>query len=324
VDELSELLHSFRLGGSAFIDATLTAPWSIQTPTAAELGRQMGAISQHIIPYHYVSEGTLVAQLANGASETVEKGEAIVFPHGDVHLLASEPGLSPLRITTETVVRLIKTGAISQVKYGGGGATTGLICGFFACDLSLSERFINPLPAMFKFRVPDDSAASLLPLAVRRSQTSGMSDPVPGNAGILCKLSELLSVEALRACVDRSPDLENGWVAGVKDPVIGKTLSLIHAQPGRGWTSESLADAVGVSRTTLCDRFIHRLQQTPIQYLMSWRLRLAANSITRGNLMIKQVAAEAGFSSTAAFSRAFKRELGSTPSEWARRTISTR
>jgi len=324
VDELSEVLHSFRLSGSAFIDATLTAPWSIQTPTATELGRRMGAISQHIIPYHYVSEGRLVAQLASGASETIEKGEAIVFPHGDVHLLASEPGLSPLGITTEAVVRLTKIGAISQVKYGGGGATTGLICGFFACDLALSERFIKPLPRMFKFRVPDDSAASLLPLAVRRSQTLGMSDPVPGNAGVLCKLSELLSVEALRACVDRSPDLESGWVAGVKDPVIGRALSLIHAQPGRGWTLENLADAVGVSRTTLCDRFIHRLQQTPIQYLMSWRLRLAANSIARGNLMIKQVAAEAGFSSTAAFSRAFKRELGSTPSEWASRTISTR
>ncbi len=323
MDDFSELLRSFRLGGSAFIDATLSAPWAIQTPTAIELGQRMGLASERIIPYHYVSEGTLVAQLADGASDFVETGEAIVFPHGDVHLLASAQGLSPLKITTEAVVRLTKVGAISQVTYGGAGAVTGLICGFFACDVSLSERIIKPLPRMFKFKVPKDSAASLLPLAVQRSGNAGTKTSAPGNAGVLCKLSELLFVEALRAYVDQSPETETGWISGLKDPVVGRALSVIHAQPGIGWTLDSLANAAGTSRTTLCDRFVHHLQQTPIQYLMTWRLRTAANSISRGHLVIKQIAAEAGFSSTAAFSRAFKRELGKTPSEWSRVTRPT-
>lgn len=319
MDWFSELLRSFRLSGTAFINATLSAPWAIQTPTAAELGQRMGVSSERIIPYHFVSEGTLVAQLADGTSESVRKGEAIVFPQGDVHQLASEPGLSPLKITTDAIVRLTKVGTISQVVYGGGGASSGIICGFFACDVSLSERFITPLPRMFKFRVPLDSAASLLPLAVQRSQTTELSAPLSGNAGVLCKLSELLFVEALRTCVDRCPDFGTGWVAGLKDPIVGRALHLIHAQPGKGWTLENLAEAVGTSRTTLSDRFTHHLQQSPIQYLMSWRLQLAANSLSAGNLMIKQVAAEAGFNSTAAFTRAFKREIGSAPSEWARK-----
>jgi transcriptional regulator GlxA family with amidase domain len=172
---------------------------------------------------------------------------------------------------------------------------------------------------MFKFKVPIDSAASLLPLAVQRPGEAGTKSPAPGNAGVLCKLSELLFVEALRAYVDQSPEIKTSWISGLKDPVVGRALSVIHAQPGVAWTLDSLADAVGTSRTTLSDRFVHHLQQTPIQYVMSWRLRMAANSISRGHLMIKQIAAEAGFSSTAAFSRAFKRELGKTPSEWSMR-----
>lgn len=315
MDEFSELLRSFRLGGSAFINASLKAPWAIQTPTAAELGQRMASASEHIIPYHYVSEGTLVAQLPDGSAELVGNGEAIVFPHGDVHVLSSEIGLSPFRITTEAVVRLTKVGAISRVRYGGDGPATSVICGFFACDDTLSERFLAPLPRMFKFRVPDDSAASLLPLAVQRSHCEKTSS-TKGNAGVLCKLSELLFAEALRACVDQIPDIENGWISGLKDPVVGRALQLIHAQPGREWTLVTLANAVGTSRTTLSDRFIQRLQKTPMQYLTSWRLRLAADSIAEGNLIIKQIAAVTGFGSTAAFSRAFKRELGRTPSEY--------
>lgn len=323
MDDFSELLRSFRLGGTAFIDATLSAPWAIQTPTAVELGQRMGLASERIIPYHFVSEGELVAQLPDGASERVEAGEAIVFPHGDVHVLASAHGLSPLKITTEAVVRLTRVGAISQVKYGGDGTTASLICGFFACDVSLSERLVMQLPRMFKFKVPQDSAASLLPLAIQRPGRPGTKAPAPGNAGVLCKLSELLFVESIRAYVDQSPELGVGWVSGLKDPVFGKALSVIHAQPRISWTLDSLADVVGTSRTTLCDRFAQHLQQTPIQYLMAWRLRTAASAISHGQLMVKQIAAEAGFSSTAAFSRAFKRELGRTPSEWSKMTKPT-
>lgn len=317
MDEFSDLLRTFRLGGTAFIDASLSAPWAIQTPTAEELGQYMGVGSGRIIPYHFVAEGAVAARLGDGTSSIVERGEAVVFPHGDVHVLASGPGLSPLRITTEAVVRLTRAGTISRVAYGGEGAATSLICGFFACDRSLSERFVDPLPRMFKFRVPEDSAASLLPLAVRRSAAAGNSGSAPGNAGVLCKLSELLFVEALRACMETLPEAESGWPAGLKDPIVGRALSLIHSQPGRAWTLGSLAAASGTSRTTLGERFARRLRQTPMQYLKSWRLQVAAGSLSGGRLRIKQVAAEAGFSSTAAFSRAFKREHGRTPGEWA-------
>ncbi len=278
----------------------------------------MELASERIIPYHYVSEGVLVAQLPDGEPELVETGEAIVFPHGDVHVLASGPGLPPLKITTEAVVRLTRVGAVSQVKYGGDGTMTSLVCGFFACDMTLSERLVEPLPRMFKFKVPQDSAASLLPLAVRRPGHTGGKTSAPGNAGVLCKLSELLFVEALRAYVEQSQEMKAGWIYGLKDPVVARALRIIHAQPRSGWTLDSLAHAVGTSRTTLSDKFAQHLQQTPIQYVMAWRLRTAASAISRGHLMIKQIAADAGFSSTAAFSRAFKREMGKTPSEWSK------
>ncbi len=311
MDALSELLSTIRLRGTAFIDACLSAPWAFETPAPEELARRMAPDAERVIPYHLVSEGSCIAQWAGGPPLVLAAGEVVVFPFGDVHQLSSDPGLKSTRITTEAVARLTRPGTISRATFGGGGAETRLICGFFDCNQNLSEHLIRSLPRMFKFRVRQDSAAAFLPAAARN--TAG---PGPGSHAVLCRLSELLFVDAVRACVDELASGQEGFVGALRDPMVSRALALIHRTPSHPWTLSGIAKAVGASRTSLNEHFLACLGQPPVQYLWAWRLRLAADALTHGDQTLKGIAAEAAFGSTVAFNRAFRREFGLSPGAW--------
>ena len=296
----------------------LSAPWAIETPTSAEIAQRLAPGASRIIPYHLVVEGTCVVQLTGHAPITLEAGEVVVFPHGDVHVLSSAPGLQPLRITTDAVVKLTHPDAISRTQYGGNGPVTRLVCGFFACDKMLSDHLILPLPQIFKFRVRNDSGAALLPFAIRQSENASGEVINPGAQAVLCKLSELLFVDAVRSYVEALAEQGTGWLAGLKDRHVNRALALMHHQPGGAWTLDALAHKLGTSRTTLVDHFVQRMGRTPMQYLSEWRLRLATDALVSSDRAIKRIADDAGFGSTAAFSRAFKREMGMSPGRWRR------
>jgi len=140
-----------------------------------------------------------------------------------------------------------------------------------------------------------------------------------GGEGVLAKLSELMFIEVIRRYVADLPPEQAGWLAGLRDPFIGKALSLMHATPQRGWTIEILAKDVGLSRSVLAERFADLLGMPPMHYLAKWRMQIAAGLLSSGNANIASVAAEIGYASEAAFSRAFKKMVGVPPSDWRRR-----
>jgi transcriptional regulator GlxA family with amidase domain len=133
---------------------------------------------------------------------------------------------------------------------------------------------------------------------------------------MLAKLSELLFVEAMRRYVESLPPEGKGWLAGVRDAHIGRALALMHGDPGRAWSVDELAREVALSRSALADRFTALVGEPPIQYLMRWRLALAAQTLRAGSDSIGRVAERSGYESEAAFSRAFKREFGAPPAAW--------
>src|SRR6476646_5449894 len=106
MDALSEVLAATHLSGTACIDARLCAPWAIQTPTTAEIAQRLAPGAGRIIPYHLVAEGSCALRVGTGAPVILNAQDVVCFPHGDVHALASEPTLEPLRITAEAVVKL--------------------------------------------------------------------------------------------------------------------------------------------------------------------------------------------------------------------------
>jgi AraC-like DNA-binding protein len=321
MDALSELLHAIRLSGTAYIDAELSASWAVETPAPADIAERVAPGGSHIIPYHMIIEGTCFVQVAGLEPIKLNAGEVVVMPHGDVQMLSSKIGLPPHRFTTDEIVQMIRRNAVSRMKYGGNdgdGVPTRLVCGFFACDKSLSNHLIQPLPRMFKFRVHDNSAAAFLPHAITQSGNTPDNITNPGSQAVLCKLSELLFVDAVRSYADGLTDQGASLLAGLKDRYVSHALALMHHQPGRDWTLDTLAHKLGTSRTTLADHFVQHMGKTPMQYLSEWRLRLAADALASGDHAIKMIAADAGFNSSTAFSRAFKRELGVSPGEWRR------
>jgi AraC-like DNA-binding protein len=114
------------------------------------------------------------------------------------------------------------------------------------------------------------------------------------------------------------PPEQAGWLAGLRDPFVGKALSLLHAQPERGWTIEELGKEIGLSRSVLAERFGDLVGMPPMQYLAKWRMQIAAGLLDGGHANIATIAAKIGYGSEAAFSRAFKKMVGVAPSEWRR------
>jgi AraC-like DNA-binding protein len=109
-----------------------------------------------------------------------------------------------------------------------------------------------------------------------------------------------------------------GWLAGVRDRVVGAALKHLHSAPSAEWTLQNLAQESGTSRSVLADRFQTLVGVTPMHYLTQLRMLLAANMLRRGTAPIGQIAEEVGYQTDSAFSRAFRREYGCAPAAWRR------
>ncbi|MEY4577947.1 MAG: hypothetical protein RL701_2650, partial [Pseudomonadota bacterium] len=125
-----------------------------------------------------------------------------------------------------------------------------------------------------------------------------------------------LFIEVVRRYCATMPGDTKGWLAGLRDDVIGRTLSVLHDRPAEPWSLEDLAQEVGLSRSMLAERFHSYVGTPPMQYLARWRMQLAASLLTGTNQTLAEVADHVGYGSEAALSRAFKRLVGVAPSAW--------
>jgi len=206
-------------------------------------------------------------------------------------------------------------GDVMTLSYGGGGATTRIVCGFLACDDTLSNPLLSSLPRLFKIDVRDDPRAAWLESSLKFAAAEAANSRAGGTI-VLARLSELLFVEAVRSCIEALPAHQTGWLAGVRDRYVGRALSLLHAQAVHPWTVDELARKVGLSRSALAQRFTDLLGQPPMQYLARWRMQIAAQELLAGRKSLAAVAEQIGYESEAAFSRAFRREFGMPPAGW--------
>ena len=140
----------------------------------------------------------------------------------------------------------------------------------------------------------------------------------PGRSLVLDRLLEVLLIEALRY---RPPDIGDGGhglLAGLADPKIGRALRIMHAHTRRPWTLVALAREVGMSRSALASRFTQIVGIPPIEYLANWRITLAKNALASADVPMVDIAEMAGYQSVSAFSAAFKRETGLSPTLYVR------
>jgi AraC-like DNA-binding protein len=311
MDVLSEILKSIRLDAAFFYNAEFTAPWSVREPRSEVLARHLAG-GGHVIIYHLLTEGRCAASLEDGKPIEMGSGDIVIFPHGDAHILGN--GTTKV-VDLEPRMPEVLAQGLKLARAGGGGELTRIICGYMSCDPQLSSELLVGLPPLFRVPIRDDAGGQWLENTIRFSLAQTESAGLGGEA-VLSKLSEVLFVETLRRYIAQLPPEETGWLAGARDPEVGRALALLHRQPAKPWTIAMLAREVGISRSVLAERFRYYLNEPPMSYLTRWRLLLAARMLKSSNRGVGDIAAEVGYESEAAFNRAFKRKFNVPPARF--------
>ena len=314
MDALSDVLRAVRLTGAIFFDVHASGPWVAETPQGKSIVDAMFPGSEHLICYHVITQGKCWASVPGEEPMQLTQGDIIVLPHGDTHVLSSTPGLRQSPNMEMYRMPGDRHLPISISVGDASGTPTHFVCGFLGCD----ERPYNPLLAALPrvFRVSDQASGSLA--AYVQFALTESKEPRMGRQGVLGRLSELMFIDVVRRYLEALPPDRMDWLAGLRDPVIGRAISAMHRNPARGWTIESLARHVGSSRSVLAERFPQFVGHPPMQYLTNWRMQLATNDLLGGTESVAVIANRVGYESEAAFSRAFKKVVGAPPSQWRR------
>jgi AraC-like DNA-binding protein len=236
-----------------------------------------------------------------------------VFPQGDAHVLASAQGMRG-PVDLEVARRASHQRLPLRIEVGGSGRDpVQFVCGFLACDARPFNPLLTTLPRMLYMKKSAGYSAMLeqfMGCALAESTI-----PRAGGEVVLARLSELMFVELVREYIASRDAVGPGWLSGLRDEVVGRALSALHARPAHPWTIESIAQAVGASRSALAVRFVAYVGMPPMQYLAQWRMQLAAVRLA-GPSTLASIAEEVGYGSEAAFSRAFKKIVGVAPARW--------
>jgi len=312
MDVLSEVLKAIKLDAAFFYNAEFTAPWSVREPRSEVVASHFAPGAGHVIIYHLLTEGRCVASLEGGKPIQIGSGEIVIFPHGDAHILGNG---STKTVDLELRLHEILAQGLKLARAGGGGEMTKIVCGYMSCDPQLSSALLAGLPPLFRVPIRDDAAGQWLENTIRFSVGQAGSASL-GSEAVLSKLSEVLFVETIRRYIAQLSPEETGWLAGARDPEIGRVLALLHRAPEKPWTIEMLAREIGISRSVLAERFRHYLNEPPMSYLTRWRLLLAARMLKSSSRGVADIAADVGYESEAAFNRAFKRQFSVPPARF--------
>src|SRR5262245_17263488 len=313
MDVLSEVLKVVRLEGAIYYNAEFSAPWSFRAPPSRVVLPYFAPGGGHVIIYHLLTEGRCFAGLEEGERIPITAGDVVIFPHGDAHIICN--GYGAETVDNERELHRILAQGLRVARAGGGGEVTKFVCGYLSCDPQLSSALLGGLPPVLRVHVRDDAAGQWLENSIRFSVGEAGAARAGGEA-VLAKLSEVLFVETLRRYIAQLPPEQTGWLAGARDPEVGKTLALLHRNPAQPWTIATLAPEVGISRSALAERFRHYLGEPPMSYLTRWRLQLGARMLKSTSRSVAEIAAEVGYESEAAFNRAFKREFEVPPARF--------
>ena len=250
---------------------------------------------------HIIEEGELALRIDGDPHvEHVSCGDVVLLPRGDPHHI-SDAG--------KRAHAIVRADAPEPPRW---------LCGTFTIGDPQASHLLASLPAVIILRGARGPALEGLEVA-RRMLVFEMQSPSQGSAVMVARILDLIFIQILRAWA-AGTDAEPNWLAGALDPQIGLALSAIHRDPGHDWTVEELARACNLSRSAFAARFVARVGKPPATYLVRVRLDAATDLLRDTSHPVTLIAKNVGYTSEAAFSRAFKNRYGTPPARWRRDT----
>jgi AraC-like DNA-binding protein len=330
-DTLSDVLRTVRLRTAVFYYVSCEGEWAAEAPTSRDIAAAVMPEAEHVMEYHVLTAGECWAGLVGEAPVKMRRGDIVLLPHGDAHVVSSAPGMRadpavdsyfevsrtqrPFRIHYDSAqASLVDYDREPPQPAGAPGAAT-FVCGFIGCDLKPFNPLVATLPRLLHLPAEGRSALSEQFATFAATESAARR---PGSEALLERLSEMMFVDAIRRHVEHMPEQSTGWLAGLRDRYVGRALALLHERPAAPWTIEDLSGQVGLSRSALHERFVSLIGQPPVQYLTNWRMQLASRLLLEGRSTVATVAVDVGYDSEAAFARAFKRLVGMPPAAWRR------
>ncbi|APR79943.1 Transcriptional regulator, AraC family protein [Minicystis rosea] len=300
VDPLGEALHFLRMSGIFYCRSELTAPWGLSLPAI-----------ERSLSFHVVTSGRCVMEVEGREGHLVlEPGDLALVPHSDGHRLLSEEGVPALGI--DEIPDELVSERYALLRHGGGGAATTLICGAVRFDHPSAHRLVSLLPRVIHMQARSSPQLEWMESTLRLMAAEARALR-PGGETVITRLADILVVQAIRSWMDEDPIARTGWLGALSDPNIGRALVLIHRDPTRPWTVESLAREAGMSRSVFSARFTELVGEPAMHYVARWRMEVAVGWLRDERAGLGEVATRLGYQSEAAFSRAFKRFLGTSP-----------
>jgi AraC-like DNA-binding protein len=302
MDVLGGAVGAMRSGDARAARALLTAPWGLRFISAGAAG------------VHVLLQGEAWLMVPGQLPARLKAGDVVVVRRDCEHGLADNPRTPLVTVSADDYDATAAWPAGTTV---GSGPGTILIGGTYYLRSTRPHPLFAGLPQTIK--LPSDVVSASGIGAVVQLLATELDCDGPGKTAALPALLDLLLVFALRTWFTEL-DHSSGWSRALRDPPTLLALELIQTRCSESWTIDSLARAVGLSRATLARRFSANVGASPISYLTWCRMTQAMAMLQAGGPTIAAVAGGVGYANEFAFSKAFKRETGTTPSAYRRRS----
>lgn len=300
---INEFLFGMRLKGLKYNRLQLDPPFGVS------FGEQ-GSKPQ----FHFVAQGQAYLRGPDQVFYRLEAGDAVLIPQGGKHALLShaQEQCKPLTQLKAYPICDVVHDVVECGLYSAVADRTIVFSAEMEFELGSMGALIKVMPAVMHAGTLSKKSPEILPIveAMEREACTARA----GFANILARLAEVVAISIVRVWVEEGCGDANGWLQAMRDPKLGRVIVALHREPGQDWTLEKMAAVMGSSRSVFAERFLAVTGMTPAKYMTELRMNLAAEWMARDRLAIELVADKLGYSSQAAFSRAFKRVMGQAPS----------
>lgn len=306
-DPLAEILHLMRMSGVFYAVSEARGVWGMDMPPLPDT-----------MMFHFVTEGRCWLEIEGIEPQSLEPGALALVPHGRGHALTSEAGGATVDLFDLPREELGER--YELIRVDGDGPPVRLVCGAVHFDDPAARRLVDALPPAICIDTWDAPQVDWLHSTLR-FMGSEARELKPGGETIITRLADVLVIQALRTWIDRNGKAAGGWLRALQDPRIGRAIAAVHRNPAEPWSVETLAAAVGMSRSGFAVRFRELTGETPMQYVTRWRMSVAVSWLRESDTSLAELADRLGYQSEAAFSRAFKRTTGVSPGRARREDV---